>query len=166
MIFNHRLHSDEHYPQPADDLAAVVERVRSLDVVDPARIALWHFSGGGPLAVDWMTRAPEWLRAIAWTCPVLAPPPDWPGDGPRFNAVTALGAHPQLPKLLVRVGDEYEPLAQVQDTFVAAAHEAGAALDVIEIPSAAHGFERHGHDGTAREAVDRAMRWVVTQVER
>jgi acetyl esterase/lipase len=161
VTFNHRLYSDMHYPQAADDLAAVLERTRALDVVDTDRIALWHFSGGGPLAVDWMTRAPEWLRAIAWTYPVLAPPPDWPGDGPRFNAVTALRERPSLPKLLVRVGGEFEPLVPVQDTFVATAKDVGAALDVIDIPSAAHGFEGHGPNAAAREAVDEAMSWIV-----
>lgn len=160
VVFNHRLYSDMHYPQSADDLAAVIDRTRALDVVDPDRIALWHFSGGGPLAVDWMTRAPEWLRAIAWTYPVLAPPPDWPGDGPRFNAVTALRAQPALPKLLVRVGGEFEPLVPVHDAFVAAADDAGADLTVIEVPSAAHGFEGHGPNPEARASVDEALSWL------
>lgn len=166
VTFNHRLYSDMHYPQAADDLAAVIERVRALEDVDPGRVALWHFSGGGPLAVDWMVRAPEWLRAIAWTYPVLAPPPDWPGDGPRFNAVTAVGKSPLLPKLLVRVGVEYEPFATVQDAFVAAAHDAGAALEVIDVPSAAHGFEGHGPNAAARGAVDQAMSWVDSALRR
>jgi acetyl esterase/lipase len=166
VTFNHRLYSDMHYPQAAEDLAAVIERTRALEVVDPDRIALWHFSGGGPLAVDWMTRPAVWLRAIAWTYPVLAPPPDWPGDGPRFNAVAAVGERPSLPKLLVRVGSEFERLAAVQDAFVAAAKDADAALDVIDIPSAMHGFEGHGPNPAARDAVDQAMSWLITALTR
>lgn len=166
VTFDHRLFSDMHYPQSAEDLAEVVERTRELDVVDPDRVALWLYSGGGPLAVDWMVRQPTWLRAIAWTYPVLAPPPDWPGDGPRFDAVTAVGGCAALPKLLVRVGDEFVPLAQGQDAFVTAAQEAGAALDVIEIPSAAHGFEGHGENAAARASVEEAMAWMAATLRR
>ena len=40
ITFDHRLYTDMHYPQASDDLAAVVERTRALDVVDPDRIVL------------------------------------------------------------------------------------------------------------------------------
>lgn len=90
---------------------------------------------------------------------MLAPPPGWPGDGPRFfDAVAAVPAHPTIPKLLVRVEDEFEFLARTQDAFVKEAHDAGATLDVIEIAHATHGFENHTYDAAARSAVDQAMR--------
>ena len=160
ITFDHRLHSDMHYPQAADDVVAVVERTRALDVVDPDRIVLWFFSGGGALAASWLRDAPSWLRGIAWTYPVLAPPPDWPGDGPRFDAVMAVAAHPALPKLLVRVGDEYPFIAPTQDAFVAAARDVGASLDVLDIPHAVHGFEVQAYDAGYRATVDQAMDWV------
>lgn len=161
ITFNHRLHTDQHYPEAADDVAAVIERTRELEEVDADRIALWCFSGGAPLAASYLRAAPSWLRAVGFTYPVLAPPPDWPGDKPRFNAVEAVPEHPELPKLIVRVGDEHEFIASTQDAFVAKAREVGASLDVIEIPHAAHGFEGHGADPEARAAVDRAVSWFV-----
>jgi acetyl esterase/lipase len=166
ITFDHRLYTDMHYLQAADDLAAVVERTRALDVVDADRIALWFFSGGGALAASWLRAAPSWLRGVAWTYPVLAPPPDWPGDGPRFNAVTAVSAHPALPKLMVRVGDEYEFIAGTQDAFVAAAKDAEASLEVFDIPQAPHGFEAEAYDARRRATVDRAMNWVAATVRR
>jgi acetyl esterase/lipase len=166
VTFDHRLYTDMHYPQAADDLVAVVERTRALDVVDPDRVAMWFFSGGGALAASWLRDAPSWLRGVAWTYPVLAPPPDWPGDGPRFNAVAAVAAHPALPKLLVRVGKDYPFIAHTQDAFVAAARDVGASLDVVEIAHAEHGFEVQAYDADARSAVDRAMDWVATTLRR
>ncbi|MER5389550.1 alpha/beta hydrolase [Saccharopolyspora sp. NPDC002686] len=166
ITFNHRLHTDMHYPQAADDVAAVIERTRQLDVVDGDRIALWCFSGGGPIAASYLRTAPSWLRAVGFTYPVLAPPPDWPGDKPRFNAVEAVTEHPELPKLLVRVGDEYEFFVPTQDAFVKEAREAGADLEVIEIPDAAHGFEGHGPNPAARQAVDRAVDWMVAALNK
>jgi acetyl esterase/lipase len=165
ITFDHRLYSDMHFPQAADDLAAVVERTRSLDVVDPDRIVLWFFSGGGVLAASWLRAAPSWLRGIAWTYPVLGPPPDWPGDGPRFDAVAAVAAHPALPKLLLRVGDEYPFLAHVQDVFVRAARDADASLEVLVVPHAAHGFEVRAYDAESRATVDRAVDWVAAAAQ-
>ena len=106
IVIEHRLHSGEHYPVAADDLVAAVEETRALEAVDPDRVGLWFFSGGGPLAVDWMRDTPPWLRCLVWTYPVLAPPPDWDGDVPRFDAIAALGACRDLPKLLMRVEHE------------------------------------------------------------
>jgi len=48
VTFNHRLYSDMHYPQAAEDLAAVIERTRALEVVDPDLIALWALLWGRP----------------------------------------------------------------------------------------------------------------------
>ena len=164
ITFDHRLHSEAHYPRAADDVAAAVEQARGLDVVDPDRLVLWFFSGGGALAASWLRAAPAWLRGIAWTYPVLAPPPDWSGDGPRFDCVAAVAAHPELPTLLVRVGDELPFVRPSQEAFVAAAGEAGAALDVVDVPGAPHGFEGQPHDADRRAAVDRAMGWVAARL--
>lgn len=153
ITFDHPLHSGEDYPRSAERVAAVLERVRGLDEVDPDRVALWCFSGGGVLAADWLPATPPWLRATAWTYPVLAPPADWPGDRGRFDCVHAVAEAPELPKLLVRVGAEYPALAAAQEAFVAAA----TGLDVVELPRAAHGFETQGYDRDARAAVEDAM---------
>ena len=159
VVFDHRLHTMEHYPLSADDLVAAVDEARGLDEVDPERIALWFFSGGGGLAADWLRVRPTWLRALTWTYPVLAAPPDWPGDVERFDCVRAVTAAPDLPKLLVRVGAEFPQLRDTQQATVDAARAAGSALEVIDLPMAVHGYELHGHDPVSREATDRAMAW-------
>lgn len=109
---------------------------------------------------DWLRATPSYLRALAWTYPVLAAPPDWPGDGPRFDCVTAVTAAPDLPKLLVRVGAEYPLFSATQQAMVDAARDAGSALDVIDLPDMPHGYEAHGHLPAARGATEKAMAWV------
>ena len=162
ITFDHPLHDDAAYPSSAGTLAAVVETTRSLDDVDPDRIALWFFSGGGALAADWLRAVPPWLRAVAWTYPVLAPPPDWPGDRERFDCVRAAAGAPEVPKLLVRVGAEYPSLVAAQEALVASAGR----LEVIDLPGSAHGFEAHGHEPQARHGVERAMTWVAETLRR
>lgn len=151
------------FPQAAADVATAIEQARDLDDVDPDRVGLWCFSLGGPLAVDWMRAAPPWLRCLVWTYPVLAPPPDWAGDIPRFDAIGGLAASPGLPKLLVRVEKELPPFVPNQDAFVNAARTQGAALEVIDIPDVVHGFEGlDDYPEHARTAVHHAMSWAVT----
>jgi len=165
IVLEHRLHSGEHYPVAADDVAAAVQEARALDAVDPDRVGLWFFSGGGPLAVDWMRATPPWLRCLVWTYPVLAPPPDWDGDIPRFDAISALNACRDLPKLLMRVEREIPGLVPDQDAFVAAARAHEASLEVVDVPGAVHGFEGHDDAGDpARTAILRAMSWAASTV--
>lgn len=161
ITFNHRLYTEEHYSLAADDVSTAVEQTRELDCVDPDRIGLWFFCVGGGLAADWLANPPDWLGCVAWTYPVLVPPPDWSGDRERFDVVTAAASAPTLPKLLLRVGDEYEYFAQTQDDFVDSVREHGGELEVIDLPEAEHGFEHLGYSGRSRDGVDRAMQWVV-----
>jgi dienelactone hydrolase len=85
---------------------------------------------------------------------------------PFFQDVEpAQRAHPALPKLLVRVGNDYPFIAHTQDAFVAAARDADASLEVLEIPHASHGFEVQAYDAECRATVDRAMDWVATTVQ-
>lgn len=166
IMFNHRLHTDADYPLAAEDVASAVDQTRALDTVDPDRIGLWFFSGGGALAGEWLATPPAWLRCIAWTYPLLAPPPDWSGERARFDAVAAVGASPALPKLLVRVGGELPFLAQTQDAFVHAARVHRASLEVIEVPDAPHGFEALTYTGLSRAAVNRAIHWIATALHK
>lgn len=167
IAVQHRLHgwSGTDFANAADDVAAAVEHVRALDEVDGDRIGLWCFSAGGPLAVDWMTTTPAWLRCLAWTYPVLAPPADWDGDIPRFDAIAALDSCAQLPKLLVRVGDEIPDLVPNQDQFVTTSRERGFALDIIDVADVPHGFEENDEvPDHASAAVHQAMNWIATEL--
>lgn len=158
--FNHRFYTDEHYPLAADDVAAAVEQTRALDSVDPDRIGLWFFCVGGGLAADWLADPPDWLALVAWTYPVLVLPPDWSGDRERFDVVNAASSSLRLPKLLLRVGDEYEYFAETQNDFVDSMRQQSGALEVIDLPEAEHGFEHLGYAEQSSDGVDRAMRWV------
>lgn len=165
ITFNHRLYTDEHYPLAADDVATAIEQTRALESVDSDRIGLWFFCVGGGLAADWLADPPDWLGFVAWTYPVLAPPPDWPGDRKRFDVVNAATSSLRLPKLLLRVGNEYEYFAETQNDFVDSIRQQNGALEVIDLPEAVHGFEHLGCVEQSRNGVDRAMRWVAnTQV--
>jgi acetyl esterase/lipase len=156
VMLDHRLHDPDAFAVAADDVAAAVDRVRRDPRVDGDRVALWFFSGGGPLMSDWLSKPPGWLRCLAATYPVLAPPPEAPDDFPfrPIEAVTGVGG---VPIVLTRVGRERPAIASTVDSFVDAARASGARLDIIDVPNGQHGFDHLDHDDESRTAVERAL---------
>jgi acetyl esterase/lipase len=155
VMVDHRLHSPTAYPLAADDVAAAVELARKDPRVDPERVAIWGFSGGGPLLADWLREPPSWLRCVAATYPVLALPPSW-GAGPRFDPVEAVGAG-SPPIVLTRVGREDPRFAATVEAFVAAASASEARLEILDVPDGRHGFDYLDHTEQSRAAVRNAF---------
>ncbi|MEU1493338.1 alpha/beta fold hydrolase [Streptomyces sp. NPDC005775] len=158
---DHRLHDTADYPRAAADVASAVELVRADPRVDEDRIALWFLSGGGLIAADWLRRPPAWLRCLAASYPVLAPPPAWgPVDG-RFRPVDAVADAGTLPVVITRVGRESPGIAATVEEFLDASAKCGADVEVIDVPNGRHAFETLDPTEESREAVRRAMRSVL-----
>jgi dienelactone hydrolase len=158
---DHRLHGLDGYGSAAEDVAAAVDRLRADPRVDPGRIALWYFSGGGLLLAESLAAAPSWLRCAAATYPVLAPLPAWGAVEERFRPAVAVGAAGRLPIVLTRVGLENAEIAATVEEFLSAAGRCGADVEVIDVPDGHHGFDTIDHTEQSRAAVRRAMRTVV-----
>jgi acetyl esterase/lipase len=151
---DHRLHDLASYPLAAADVAEAVESVRADPRVDADRVALWFFSGGGPLIADWLHTPPSWLRCVAATYPYLAAPPGLEG---RFQPAQAVASAGDLPIVLTRVGLERSSLAATVTAFVEAASACGARLEIIDVPNGQHGFDALDHTPESRDAVSRAL---------
>ncbi|PYC79752.1 alpha/beta hydrolase [Streptomyces tateyamensis] len=158
---DHRLHGVADCAQAAADVAEAVEALRADPRVDQDRIALWFFSGGGLLSADWLGAPPAWLRCLAVNYPVLAPLPGWNTLEPRFRPVEAVRGAGALPIVLTRAGLEAAEMAATVAAFVAAAQDAGAALEVIDVPNGHHGFEAVDRTEESRAAVERAVHTVL-----
>ncbi|MFC7343064.1 alpha/beta hydrolase [Saccharopolyspora griseoalba] len=157
VVVEHGLHSPADYPKAADDVAAAVESARAHPGVDGSRVALWFFSGGGPLLADWLRTPPEWLRCLAASYPVAVPPPEWQVD-PRFDPIGALGAG-SPPIVLTRAGREDPSIAAGVESFVDAARRT-ARLEVVDVPNGQHSFDTLDHTEESRQAVERALETV------
>lgn len=136
----------------SDQVEAAVGQLRADEQVDPERILLWFFSGGGLLAGEWLDSRPEWLRGIALSYPML----DGPAD--LISATEVVGNHPDLPILLIRVGLEQEAAATAVQAFVDAAG-ATSALRIIDVPDGRHGFDVLDDTDRSRSAIREALDW-------
>jgi acetyl esterase/lipase len=70
----------------------------------------------------------------------------------------------RLPIVLTRPELERLEIAATVDEFLAAAGASGAAVEVIDVPGAHHGFEAVDHTEPAREAVRSAVRSVLAHL--
>jgi len=156
VTVDHRLHDLASYPVAAGDVAEAVQLARADPRVDPERVAMWFFSGGGLLMADWLRTPPDWLRCVAATYPVLAPLPGWEVDA-RFRPAEMIASAGDLPIVLTRAGRERPQVAATVETFTTAAGRCGAQLEIIDVPGGQHGFDMLDHTDESRDAVRRAL---------
>ncbi|CCQ14129.1 putative uncharacterized protein [Rhodococcus sp. AW25M09] len=161
VVLEHHMAALTECAAAADEIASGLEQVRALPGVDPDRIALWFFSGSGLLSADWLTDAPTWLRCVALTYPVLQTLPEW-GVEPRFDPTLAVPGSGPLPILLTRVGHDRPEFVSGVAAFAQAAHAAN--LEIIDVPNGRHGFDMLDHTDESRNAVTRAIDWVLDRV--
>jgi acetyl esterase/lipase len=149
---------DLEYPSPvawpaaADRLEPLVRAVRARPEVDPDRVALWGFSGGGLLVGRWLADSPAWLRCLALSYPWLHTL-----EPPEAAAPESQVLRPGRPIVLTRVGRERPEVQARVDAFVAVAAAVGAAVQVIDVPDGQHAFDTLDHVPRSREAVTEAM---------
>ncbi|MFJ4602540.1 alpha/beta fold hydrolase [Streptomyces griseoluteus] len=165
VTLDHRLHTPDDLARAAEDVAAAVDLVRAHPGVDGDRVALWFFSGGGPLAAPWLSEPPPWLRCLAASYPLLEPIPGHGTDGDRFRPAAAVRGAGNLPVVLTRVGLEDPMLDATVERFLDAAGECGAEVEVIPAPHCRHGFETLDRTAEARAAVREAMGRVLGHLE-
>lgn len=164
VTVDHGLHDLTDYEQAAEDVAAAVDLVRRDPRVDGGRVALWFVSAGGLLAADWLAAPPAWLRCVAATYPVMRPLPNWGLADSRFHPATAVRTAGRLPIVLTRVELERPEIAVTVEEFLSAAKDAGADVEVVDVPQAHHGFETLDHTEPARHAVAYAVRTVLSHL--
>ncbi len=170
VTFDHRFLAPSRLADAGVDVADLVAHVRANAAslgVDPDRLALWAFSGGGPLLAAPLRERPAWLRAAVAYYAVLdlqqPPPGSDSGLGPElrqaFSPVDALGADARSapPVLVARAGLDHPWLKDGADRFVLAALAAGARLDLLNHPEGRHGFDILDDDERSRGIIRRTL---------
>jgi acetyl esterase/lipase len=173
VAFDHRFLAPDRLADAGADVADLVAHVRSNASslsVDPDRLALWAFSGGGPFLAAPLRQRPAWLRAVVAYYAVLdlqqpAPGPNSgidPELGQRFSALRALGddARSAPPLLVARAGLDHPWLNGGADRFVQEALAKGARLDLLNHPEGRHGFDILDDDARSKQIIRRTLEFL------
>ena len=177
ITFNHRFNSPAQLPDAAGDVADLIEHVRknaeALNV-DPDRLAVWAFSGGGPFLSATLAERPGFVRAVVAYYAVLdlqIPPPGQPDTlGPevrkRFSPVAQLapGPRPLPPVLVARAGQDNPFLNEGLDRFVHEALVQNVPLDLLNHPEGRHGFDILDDDARSQEIISRTFEFLRTRL--
>ena len=169
VAFNHRFYGAGALDEAAGDVAAAVEHVRGhaseLDV-DPDRLALWVFSGGGPFVTAPLREAWPFVRAIVayYAALDLQVPPPGAASGisdetrRRFSALAGLAAGERTPPVLVaRAGLDNPWLNASIDRFVQEAIARNVPLELLTHPAGHHGFDVLDDGERSREIIARTL---------
>jgi len=157
VTFNHRLYALTDYERSQSDVAAAIDYVRNHAAelnVDADRIALWYFSGGGPLLTALLRDRPENVRCLVGFYPYLSP-----AEHVR-NKVSG------LPIFIARAGLDQPLINQAIDSFVQEALAGNAQLDVMNHPTGRHGFDILDDNDRSREIIARAVAFAQVHVRR
>ncbi len=166
VAFDHRFVAYARITDAAQDVADLVAHVRRNAVplgIDPGRLAIWAFSGGGPFLAAPLRERPAWLRAVVayYAALDLQQPP--PGSNIEidavlqrtFSAISGLGEDGRSapPILVARAGLDFPWLNAGIDRFVQAAVTRSATLHLLNHPDGRHGFDVLDDDARSKQII-------------
>jgi acetyl esterase/lipase len=161
IAFDHRLLGPDRLRDSASDVADLVRHVREEAHtlgIDPTRLALWAFSGGGPLLAAPLRERPSWLKLVVAYYTIMHPFGN-PQDE-SFSAIAALGrdASNAPPIVLARAGrDMFAEINPSIDRFVAGANSAGATVDLLTHPTGRHSFDILDPGDRSSQIIERTL---------
>lgn len=170
VTFDHRFLAPGRLIDAGGDVTDLVAHVRknadSLGI-DPERLVLWAFSGGGPFLAAPLRERPSWLRGVVAYYAVLdlQQPPPGTDDGvsaevrATFSVIHSLGeeARSMPPMLVTRAGLDNPWLNSGIGRFVEAALAKGATLDFLNHAAGRHGFDIVDDDARSQEILRRTL---------
>ena len=144
------------------DTLALLQQLGSLapDVIDPNRVCLWGFSGGGTsLSVAYGPEKPK-LSCVIGYYPAVSLTPfaqgnaEWLATYSAAHALERNGGPQSPPTLIVRAGKDTAQLNGMIAEFAAKALERNAPVKIVNLPDAQHGFDWLDDTEWARAAIE------------
>jgi acetyl esterase/lipase len=144
IAFDHRFLGPDRLRDSVADVSDLVKHVRENAKtlgVDANRLALWAFSGGGPLLAAPLRERQNWLKLVVAYYGIMEAPGAASDD--RYSAIAALGrdASNAPPIVVARAGRDDPAINSTIDRFLTAANTAGATVDLFTHPSGRHAFD-------------------------
>jgi acetyl esterase/lipase len=179
ITFKHRLNSLGDFGKAAGDVTALLEHVRAhaADLhVDPDRVALWGFSGGGALiGVAFQQRTPFVRCVVSYYgildlreppgsgVPPAVPEPVASELSPAYLVANRAGPFP--PTLIARAALDNPRINQSVDDFVRSAVTGGVSVDLLTLPQGHHGFDVLDETPRSRQVIEKTVAFLRANLE-
>jgi acetyl esterase/lipase len=172
VTFDYRFFSIEGLADAESDIDDALRYVREhADAlgIDRDQIAVWAFSGGGPLLSHFLRKPEPGIRCIVGFYSLMdIQPGNVQSPGPsgnslkHFSPVLALAeSNGKLPPIFLgRAGLDNASLNTTIDAFVAEGLKRNIAIDLSNHPEGHHGFDMLDDNARSREIIRRAMDFV------
>jgi acetyl esterase/lipase len=174
VTFKHRFYAPDRLGGAAEDVASLLKYVRehARDLhIDPDRLALWAFSGGGPLLSPAFRDPQPYIRClVAYYAPLdyRNAPANFFGAPVPEETLERLSPFPRASKspgpwppiFLARAGRDIPWIKDSVDAFVRAALEKGLTIDLMNHPRGRHSFDILDADERSREIIGRTISYL------
>ena len=171
ITFKHRLNALSDYGKAASDVSALIDHVRANSAelhVDPDRLGLWGFSGGGALiGVAFQQRTPFVRCVVSYYgildlreppgsgVPAAVPEPVASELSPAYLVAHRAGPFP--PTLIARAALDNPRINQSVDDFVRGAVTGGVSLELLTLPQGRHGFDVLDDTPRSRDVIEKTV---------
>ncbi|MDP8982367.1 MAG: alpha/beta hydrolase [Acidobacteriota bacterium] len=153
VMFNHRFFGPDKLPEAIADTQDVFRYVRENGEtlqIDPERLCLWVFSGGGPIVSPFLRETPDALRCVVTYYADL--------HAPAIQLSENSGRLPAL--LIARAGLDHPKLNESADFFIQQALKKNADLDVLNHASGQHGFDCRDDNARTHDILRRTIEFL------
>lgn len=163
VMFNHRFFALEMVRDAIEDVHGLIAALPSYAGrlgIDPARLCLWVFSGGGVLLSPFLRETPDAVRCLAaYYAPLDASLPEF---SPAQQLAGNTGRVP--PMLIARAGLDMPPLNATIDAFVVEALKKNARIDVLNHPHGQHAFDCRDDHARTRDILRRTLEFIALNI--
>lgn len=166
VTFNHRFYGKAFWEQARDDVVAAVDYVReqaSTLGLDPERLCLWVFSGGGPFISFALRDQPKYVKSLVIYYALLELSKSAPkalGESLTPAAYLEPGTSFEIPIFIARAGLDRRNINQSIDTFIKKALAANVPLEVAEHPQGRHAFDILDDNAQSRQIIARTIDFI------
>lgn len=172
VTFNHRLYGLDRFPDAESDLADLISYIRkhgeSLGI-DKDHIALWAFSGGGPLLSLAMREPRPYIRCLVSYYALLDLPairkliPDSVTDETlrHFSPAHILATTGTIPPMFIgRAALDHPGQNVAVDRFLQVALARNLPITLANHPAGHHGFDIEDHDQQSRAIICETLEFI------
>jgi poly(3-hydroxybutyrate) depolymerase len=150
VMFNHRFFAPQAVVDAVEDLRDLIATLSTYAGelrLDPSRLCLWAFSGGGVLLTPFLRDTPEAIRCMVAYYAVMDARLD--GNASRIP-----------PLLIARAGLDAVPLNAALDDFVQQALRRNVSIDVLNHPRGQHVFDCRDDNERTRDILRRTVEFI------